>query len=499
MIQIVFNIFIFNILQFIFIDCHLVLSLKYLPVYKSNYSTPIEIMRSIVITKLYANIEIGTPKQIVEIPLDFKSSDFYISDNPIKDFEKKSELYSDLKFYYLSKSSSRVPQEDIYFSGLNFNIGEYSLESFFLNNSKQELGFYLPFNLDYPESGGLGLLLYSKSEATSNQERTFLTQIKKKGLIEDYYWSIFYDSKEIENDEKEFILLGLLPGELNLTLGYYNHSYFNQDNLKSIYLKISGDVLTNIFTVDEITFFEGSNRDKIKYDFPTNITDLKNIEINYHSRGVQAPYALLEKYRNYFKEYISQEECFEGEFNDLFKKYFFYCKNNKETIDNIKKTFPGFNFLSIKLEHNFTLDANDLFFEKNGYVFCLMYFHYSEYIERNWIMGKPFLRKYQFIFNPDKKQLFFYSNREGENGKDKEENNGENRGEGQNNHLLVKILIIIFITIIVVSSICFVLFKYYLYDKFNRKKRANELDEDFDYIQKKETDNHKTLGINNVE
>ena len=136
MTQFAFNIIIFNILQFFFIDCHLVLSLKYLPVYKSNYSTPIEIMRSTVITKLYANIEIGTPKQIIEIPLDFKSSDFYISDNPIKDFEKKSELFSDLKFYNLLKSSSRFPQEDIYFSGLNFVMGEYSVESFFLNNSK---------------------------------------------------------------------------------------------------------------------------------------------------------------------------------------------------------------------------------------------------------------------------------------------------------------------------------------------------------------------------
>lgn len=498
MTQNVLNIFIFNILQFFFIDCHLVLSLKYLPVYKSNYSTPIEIMRSTVITKLYAIIEIGTPKQIIEIPLDFKSSDFYISDSPIKDFEKKSELFSDLKFYNLLKSSSRVPQEDVYYNGLNFNIGEYSVESFFLNNSKYELGFYLPFQLNYPESGGLGLLLYSKSEATSNRERTFLTQIKNKKLTEDYYWSVFYDSKEITDDEKGFILLGPLPEELKLNLGYYNYSYFNKDYLKPIYVKISGGVLTNIFTVDEITFFEGSNRDKIKYDFPTNITELKDIEINYHSRGVQAPYTLLEKYRNFFKEYISKEECFEGEFNDLFKKYFFYCKNNKETIDNIKKTFPGFNFLSKKLEHNFTLDANDLFFEKNEYVFCLMYFHYSEYIERNWIMGKPFLRKYQFIFNPDKKQLFFYSNRERENGKDKEENNGEIRVEVKGNHLLI-ILLIIFITIIVVSSICFVLFKYYLYDKFNRKKRANELDDDFDYIQKKENDNHKTLGINNVE
>ena len=498
MTKIIFNFFIINILQFIFVDCHLTLSLKYLPLYKSNDSSPMEIMRNIVITKLYASIEIGTPKKIIEIPLDFDSSDFYISDNPIKDFQKKPELFSELKFYNIQYSSSRVPQEDIYFQGLNFDLGEYSIESFFLNNSKYELGFYLPFQLNFPESGGIGLLLYSKSEATSKPERTFLYQVKNKKLIEDYYWSVFYDSKEIENDEKGFILLGPLPDELELNLGYYNHSYFNKDNLKSIYVNVSDGVFTNIFTVDGITFFEGGNRDKIIYDFPTNLTSLKDIKIDYHSRGVQAPYALLEKYRNFFKDYKSKGECFEGEFKSPFSKYFFYCKNNKETIDNIKKTFPGFNFLSKNLEHNFTLDANDLFFEKNEYVFCLMYFHYSEYNEKYWIMGKPFLRKYQFILNPDKKQLFFYSNKEGDNGKGKEESRKEDGGEGQGNHILV-ILLIIFITIVVVSAICFALFKYYLYDMFNRKKRANELDDDFDYIQKKETDNHKNLGINNDE
>jgi len=121
-----------------------------------------------------------------------------------------------------------------------------------------------------------------------------------------------------------------LPDELELNLGYYNHSYFNKDNLKSIYVNVSDGVFTNIFTVDEITFFEGSNRDKIIYDFPTNLTSLKDIKIDYHSRGVQAPYSLLEKYRNFFKEYISKGECFEGEFKSPFSKYFFIVKTIKK-------------------------------------------------------------------------------------------------------------------------------------------------------------------------
>ena len=50
-------------------------------------------MQTFVSTKVYAIIEIGTPKKTIEIPIDFDSNDFYIPDNPIKEFENYPKLY----------------------------------------------------------------------------------------------------------------------------------------------------------------------------------------------------------------------------------------------------------------------------------------------------------------------------------------------------------------------------------------------------------------------
>ena len=56
--------------------------LKYYPYYKYDNSTPSSIIKGIIYTKLYASLELGTPKQTVEISLQFYSNDFFISDDP---------------------------------------------------------------------------------------------------------------------------------------------------------------------------------------------------------------------------------------------------------------------------------------------------------------------------------------------------------------------------------------------------------------------------------
>ena len=483
------NIFILTIYLFFYSYCYLMIPLKYYPVYKYNNSDPSDTMQSIVSTKLYSKIDIGTPKRQIEIPLEFKSNDFYISDNPKIDFEnygqgKKLKLYSEIKFYDSSYSSSRIQIEDIYLNGNNFDMGEYCTESFFFNDSKYEIDFYFPYTLHYPESGGVGLLLYSSSYATPDEERTFLYKLKQKLLINEYYWSIFFNKKEISNEEEGFILLGSLPDQVKSDLGYYKQNYFSDHILGNANAEMSGKIILNKFEINEITVYEGKNKDKILNDFPVNGTDIKHIELNYHSRGVQAPYILLEKFEDIFEEFVSKNECFKDEFYYVEKKYYFYCKKNNETIKKIRNIFPGFNFLSKDYEFNFYLDADDLFFEKDEYVYCLLYFHYGNYIEKNFIMGKPFLKKYQFSFNPETKQIYLYA-------KEKEKKKKEI------STLKLMIFTIIF-TVLIVFISCFLIFKFYLYNKLYRKKRANELSDDYDYIEKKENDtpNNNEIAIN---
>jgi len=92
-------------------------------------------------------------------------------------------------------------------------------------------------------------------------------------------------------------------------------------------------------------------------------------------------------------------------------------------------------------------------------------------------MGKPFEKKYQFFFNPDKKSIIFYTL-----------NEGENENPNSNNNILIFIILggIIFILLIIIGIL---VWKYLLREKYLRKKRANELDDDYEYTQKKKNEN----------
>ena len=103
-------------------------------------------------------------------------------------------------------------------------------------------------------------------------------------------------------------------------------------------------------------------------------------------------------------------------------------------------------------------------------------------------MGKIFVKKYQFSFNPDKKTITFYSSNNNNGGKDGDKNNG-------NSNYLIYIIFggIIFLLLIIIGIL---IWKFYLKEKYLRKKRANELDDDYDYIQKK--DSKKESNTNNI-
>ena len=62
------------------INCNLIIPLKFIQIDKINETnpTPSSIMRSIIYRETYAEIELGTPKQLIQIPLTFYSNDLLI-------------------------------------------------------------------------------------------------------------------------------------------------------------------------------------------------------------------------------------------------------------------------------------------------------------------------------------------------------------------------------------------------------------------------------------
>ena len=495
--QILKKIFIYNLL-FLLFNCQLKIPLNYFPIHKYNNSSPSLTMRNIIQQKVYANLEIGTPKKTIQIPLNLDSNDFFIVDSGDADF--KPDYFSDIKFYDSSSSTSWIDlEEGDYKHADDFDMASYYKEIFYFNNQQYEMEFYLPISYSNPYSGGIGMKLNPTSDldtATPDRERTFFEKLKTKKLIKSYFWSIFYNSKEYKKEDEAFLLLGCLPEEItnNTDLGYYKKGYFNEKYKKTVNLKIqSQEQVLNIFEIDYITAYEGKNQSKIIEDFPSGNTDYKEIEIDYNLGGVKASKHFKDYYGRVFEPYFSKGICFNSSIEKISDSTFYYCKNDKNIISEIKKVFPGIIFKSHDLVYNFILEADDLFIEQNGYVYCLIYFT-NFYYEKRWVMGRPFLKKYLFTVNYNDKYLSFYNNDGDEGNNNPDNNNQPNNQDNSEKGISTGIFILVIIgTIILVAIISFVLFKFVLYEKFFRKKRANELnDNDYEYTSA----NNENEGLN---
>ena len=458
-------------------NCQIKIPFKYYPVYKYDNSTPSTIIKGLVYMKIYANIELGTPKQSVQIPFQFYSNDFYISDDPTYRYSQEKDKFSNIKLFYKDNTTSLEIIEQNYLNGDNFYYSRYDRDIFYFENITKELEFYFPHTLKDVDSGGIGLQLMPYSNLTTstpNPQRAFLRILKNKNLIKDYFWSIFFNKKENNKQEEGFILIGLLPHESRVELGFYPNNYFDEKNQKNINAELYIDIVLNKFKINEIYAFEGNNKEKKVKNIIFNDSKELNIEIDYNSGGIEAPNKVKIYLEQIFKEYISREECYMDSFNITNIKTFFYCKNKEEIISNIKNIFPTFYFKSNNFDYNFNIGFDDLFIKEKDYIFCLLIFDLNP--KEWWIMGKPFVKKYQFTFNPDRKVISFYSSIKEANEK------------GMNAININTLMYIIFCGIILLLLIIIgiLIWKYCQSEKNLRKKRANELDDDFEYSQKKD-------------
>ena len=133
----------------------------------------------------------------------------------------------------------------------------------------------------------------------------------------------------------------------------------------------------------------------------------------------------------------------------------------------------------------FTLDKHDLFIEKIDRIYFLVIFKKSNTENNMWELGEPFFYKTRYnpiVFNEDAKAIGFYNsalpkipNEEYiKNQNNKKENYSNNSSSGN-----IWLYIGIGVGIIILVALAYYLGKV-LNDK--RKKRANELNDEFDYV-----------------
>ena len=375
---------------------------------------------------IYTNFKIGNPSQKIESFIFFNISFFYIKGNNLKNHK-----------YDQNKSSTFQEIYETSFLEENYNIGIYSEDSIKIKDNKNKeininnYNFILSTELsinsnDYlPSEIGFNSVQYGERDKKLN----IITNLFERNITKSKIFSFEYESKE-----KGKIIIGDFPHNYNKN---YNKNSLHFTKAQKRKDKFNWDVL-----FDDIIFLDYKMNERKIYLSPESNLIVGSNE--FHEIILN----------NFFKEKINKKICFEEEMKNL-NYLFYYCNNNF----NIKK-FDKIKFISKDLNKTFELDFNDVFDEFEGKIYFKIVFNENKNFNY-FILGKPFLIKYKFVFNADSNEIGFY-------------NNLNNKSLFSN--------FIIFILIIFILILIFLIFKYR--KKMKRIIRKYELNDNYEYFFK---------------
>ena len=480
------------IIIFKIIFCYIVLPIDTLP--KENYRIQSglnyheEIINNEYKQIFFTELEMGTPIQKVPLLIKTESSYYIITSiNSIqnstsykyRDIFNFSESFLEKNkydFYNETKSSSYILNNCDY--PKVYEAEEYcnSNETFlFYNNinlqnkSKNEkIYFELMRNVEDNITGEIGLNLYDRNKWSFN---SFINILKTRKIIENYNWFIDFDTP---SSKKGKIIVGALPHEV------YPDNYMLDD------LNYEKAIAQSFLLYWRMKF----NKIYVKNNNKENIYFNETIiEFKLDSNVIIGTYEYENYILNIFDKFLKEKKCFNDTIND-YKIYnnkltFYYCKNEKNIKNELFKLLPNIYFYSNEFNYTFQLNNDELWEINNDYIYYKVLF--GSLNNKYWYLGKPMSLKYKFIFNPETKQIGFYNKYY----TNKEKNSSKNN----NTSLIIKISVIIVL-------ICFFIFLGIRLGKMiygmKRKKRANELVDDFDYLyddNKAKKDNNEDLAM----
>lgn len=436
---------------------------------------------------IYSDTLIGTPPQKINIILNSQSYGINL-------FQNMCELP---KSFYIKNESSTFNIEKI--------INSYSV---FKNATiiNETLYFYDSLYMKEQKPFKYMKIIYSDNEEKDQKGQHYENTCINIGL--QLGWSSYHDVptnliKQLKNNYKiletyDFSLKYISDNEGIIVIGDEPHIYASNNYYELQYRMVGAIGFNNNNDKDWFLTF-----DKLYYTYKIKsngrilnetIGLVKAIRIQFDMGIVVGPteYKDMIK-RHFFNDLIKVGKCFEKNTKD--GKIIFFCDKSAE--DNIKNDFPTIYFEMKQFNKIFELTYKDLFREKNGKIFFLVYFR--EYSFGNYFtIGKIFLKKYFFTFNQDTKMIGFY-NENLPGGK----NNKKNKKENLFISNIYITIIIILVLIIIFGTLGFYIGKI-VYNKV-RKKRINEVDDNYDYNSHESFDCHeydkndKKLCIDNDE
>ena len=431
------------------------------------------LISKLVYNRLYINFTVGNPPQKIKIFLRKDSFALNIfRENFNRNLSQTFEYNRLLQTFFL----------DIYYTGY-FSEDILKFGNFDNNNNKK-LNFVLTVS-DDNTLGALGLKIpHNFPEGLSS----FIDTLKNNSIISSSTWTLkYYKNKkliesinDLNNPIGELIIGGdphdyeenksLYPIDKYNFQGAPIHSYKYYWDLKfkSIYIIVDEEKLeiinNNSYRKDEINL-------KAEYSVIWGPQVYQDIILSY----------FFKKY-----EYIKNNICQITKIAQKTNLKYIECINDKNLFD--LKKFPPIYFESFEFNKVFELTYEDLFVldkETDKYIFLIVF--PTNYVETIWSLGIPFLRKYQFTFDENKKVIGYYNVNNG-----KEENN-QSKNSNSILYIIFGGLFLIFCGLLLYIGM--IIHKCFYGEK--RRKKANELDDDYDYDIKEIINSDKNLSENN--
>ena len=502
-------------------NCYLVFpfkstKLKLNIVYDSSSEFVTNFMDEMSKNKLYTTISVGDPQKEVVMYLSMLDSYFGIMKNYCtKDVISTYDPYTSKRFVLNVNSSLSIAdlshakkandtfsfytyknlnvKKDIKFEFLTVNKTSSTLDDKIPDNFCGKIGFLKKYYYPYPKSF-----------------INFIDYTKKSKIIESYQWGIFFFDKEesykvdkeIQNNFDGLIFLGLTEADYPNIFNKYSEidgSYLLMGKSKNI-----GGIFTDIY-------FQYQDK---KIYCEKELSFEMDTEHNYVI-CTQDYYENIKKY--YFDEYINKTICEERSSILLGDKYFMIICNS-EIKNNLNK-FPSLELFYLDLNYQFQLDYKDLFLEIDNKIYFLAIYLKPVIRSSNpiWNFGKLLIQKYPFMFNEDRKTLYFvhldkYSDHSkdsdkddktdktddntdkkisdnpdiSDNTSDKKQDTTKNDKQSFWSKYKVYIIISIIVIVLIVGIILGYVFGRKVWEK-HRKARANELiDDNYEYKENEE-------------
>ena len=398
-----------------------------------------EVSLNILKNDIYCNITVGN--QLIPFYISFdKELTFIIDDNytfskykPKKssNFQKKSE-----------KSNSYIFD--------NLQLGFNATDTFVLRNEENEkikvidmpfiLGTYLDNKNTFQFPAQLGL---KKKTYQNPQIFNFIENLKLKRIINS---QVFYFKFDDKNGGK--LVIGSYPHE-------FDPNYDAKDLIQSSALEMG---TSNNWFLKCNYLFIGEN----KIDLGKQLIEL------YPEYGMIILNLQMEKliYDSFFKKLIDEKKCVRVKLNF---NYNYICLDDININD-----FKNITFRHIGMEYDFILEPKDLFYHYYDRYFFLISFKDSFYI----YLGKPFFKKFTLIFNQDSKQLAIYS-----------------YFQENNKTMIRKLSLINPVILIIIFAVLVCIFIYALHVYRLKKRRKNEIIENYDYTPENYQNKKKNTNL----